>query len=87
MWCIGRITGEYLARMENVLSLYNLPYNQLRPVIWVDELAFELLGEQVEPLQMKPGAVKKIDYEYSRCGTASVFVALEPLTGKRLVRV
>ncbi len=87
MWCIGRITGEYLARMENVLSLYNLPHNRLRPVICVDELPFQLLGETVEPLQMKPGAVKKIDYEYLRCGTASVFVAFEPLTGKRLVRV
>ncbi len=87
MWCIGRITGEYLARMEDVLSLYNLPYNRLRPIICIDELPFQLLGETVEPLPMKPGAVKKIDYEYARCGTASVFVAFEPLTGKRLVRV
>lgn len=87
MWCIGRITGDYLARMEDVLSLYNLPYNEKRPVIFVDELPFQLLGETVQPLPMKPGAVKKIDYEYDRKGAASVFVAFEPLTGKRLVRV
>lgn len=87
MWCIGRITGEYLARMEDVLSLYNLPYNEKRPLICVDELPVQLLGETVQPLQMKPGAVKKIDYEYQRKGVASVFVAFEPLTGKRLVRV
>jgi hypothetical protein len=87
MWCIGRITGEYLARMEDVLSLYNLPYNPFRPVICVDELPFQLLGDLVEPLLMKPGAIKKIDYEYARKGVASVFVAFEPLTGKRLVRV
>ena len=87
MWCIGRITGEYLARMEDVLSLYNLPHNEKRPVVCLDELPFQLLGELVEPLAMKAGAVKKIDYEYERKGTASVFVAFEPLTGKRLVRV
>ncbi len=81
------MTGEYLAHMEDVLSLYNAPYNEKRPVVCLDELPFQLLGEQVEPLPMKPGAVKKNDYEYQRKGTASVFVAFEPLTGKRLVRV
>jgi DDE superfamily endonuclease len=87
MWCIGTLTGEYLARMEDVLSLYNLPYNANRPIICLDELPFQLLGEKVEPLKMKAGALKKFDYEYVRHGTAAVFVAFEPLTGKRLVRV
>ena len=87
MWCIGQITGEYLARMEDVLALYNLPYNENRPIICVDELPFQLLGEKVEPIKMKAGAVKKFDYEYVRHGTAAVFVAFEPLTGKRIVRV
>jgi len=87
MWCIGQITGEYLARMEDVLALYNLPYNRKRPVICIDELPFQFLDNKVEPIEMKSGAVKKVDYEYQRCGTAAVFVAFEPLTGKRLVRV
>ncbi len=87
MWCIGQITGEYLAKMENVLSLYHLPYDEKRPVICLDELPFQMLGEKVEPLEMKSGAVKKFDYEYERSGVASVFVAFEALTGKRLVRV
>jgi len=87
MWCIGHITGEYLARMENVLALYSLPYNKKRPVICVDELAVQMLGEVAAPLEMKKGAVKRFDYEYERRGVASVFVAFEPLTGKRLVRV
>ncbi len=87
MWCIGQITGEYLAKMENVLALYHLPYNEQRPVICLDELPFQMLGEKVQPLEMKSGAVKKLDYEYERGGVASVFVAFEPLTGKRLVRV
>lgn len=87
MWCIGRITGEYLARIEDVLALYHLPYDERRPIVCLDELPFQLLGEQVEPLPMKAGVVKKIDYEYERKGMASVFVAFEPLTGRRLVRV
>lgn len=87
MWCIGQITGEYLARMEDVVSLYHLPYNEKRPVICLDELPFQMLDEKVEPLLMKPGATLKFDYEYERKGVASVFVAFEPLTGKRLVRV
>jgi len=87
MWCIGQMTGEYLAKMEDVLSLYHLPYDERRPVICLDELPFQMLGEKVEPLLMKPGATQKFDYEYERKGVASVFVAFEPLTGKRLVRV
>jgi len=86
MWCIGQITGEYLARMEDVLSLYHLPFSEKRPVICLDELPFQMLGEKVAPIEMKPGAVKKFDYEYERKGVASVFVAFEPLTGKRLIR-
>jgi len=86
-WCIGQITGEYLARMEDVLSLYQLPSNQKRPVICLDELPFQMLGEKVAPLLMKSGSLKKFDYEYERGGVASVFIAFEPLAGKRLVRV
>lgn len=73
--------------MEDVLAVYHLPYNAKRPVICVDELPFQLLGEKVEPLRMKAGKEKKFDSEYLRNGVASVFLAFEPLTGKRLVRV
>jgi hypothetical protein len=73
--------------MEDVLEVYHLPYDAKRPVICLDELPFQLLGEKVEPLPMKTGAVKKFDAEYERKGVASVFLAFEPLTGKRLVRV
>ena len=73
--------------MEDVLEVYHLPYNKKRPVICLDELPFQLLGEKVEPLPMKEGKEKKIDSEYIRNGVASVFLAFEPLTGRRLVRV
>jgi hypothetical protein len=73
--------------MEDVLDVYHLPYNQKRPVICLDELPFQLLGEKVEPLRMKEGKEKKFDSEYTRHGVASVFLAFEPLSGKRIVRV
>ena len=73
--------------MEDVLEVYHLPYNKKRPVICLDELPFQLLGEKVEPLRMKEGKEKKFDSEYIRNGVASVFLAFEPKTGKRLVRV
>lgn len=72
--------------MGDVLSLYNLPSDEKRPVICLDELPFQMLGEKVKPLEMKSGAVEKFDYEYERKGIASVFVAFEPLTGKRLIK-
>jgi hypothetical protein len=86
-WCIGSITGEYLARMENLLSLYNLPYNEQRPVVCFDELPIQLLGEIVAPLLMKKDQPQRVDYEYKRAGTAVLLVAFEPLTGKRIVEV
>lgn len=73
--------------MEDVLEVYHLPYDEKRPVICLDELPFQLLGEKVEPLLMKAGKEKKFDSEYIRGGVAAVFLAFEPLTGKRLVKV
>jgi hypothetical protein len=84
-WCIGAITGEYLARMEDLLHLYSLPYDEKRPVVCFDELPVQLLGEVVAPLPMQAGKPQRCDYEYEREGTACLLVAFEPLTGKRLV--
>jgi hypothetical protein len=71
--------------MEDVLHLYNLPYDEQRPVVCFDELPVQLLGEVVAPLPMKEGQSQRVDYEYEREGTAVLLVAFEPLTGKRLV--
>jgi hypothetical protein len=84
-WCIGEITSAYLARMEDVLHLYSLPYDEKRPVVCFDEQPVQLLGEVVAPLPMKSGKAERYDYEYEREGTANLLVAFEPLTGKRLV--
>ena len=71
MWCIGQMTGDYLARMENVLSLYHLPLDEKRPVICLDELPFQMLGEKVEPLPMKSGAPRKFDNAVVSGGSVS----------------
>jgi hypothetical protein len=79
------MTGEYLARMEDILHLYNLPLDEQRPIVCFDELPVQLLGEVAVPLPMKAGKPKREDYEYERHGTCSLLVAFEPLTGTRLV--
>jgi hypothetical protein len=79
------VTGEYLARLEDVLHLYSLPRDAERPVVCFDELPVQLLGEVVSPLPMKEGRAARFDYEYERAGTAALLVAFEPLTGQRIV--
>ncbi len=71
--------------MEDVLYLYNLPLDEVRPIVCFDELPVQLLGEVVMPLPMKEGHPKRFDYEYEREGTCSLLVAFEPLTGRRYV--
>lgn len=71
--------------MEEVLYLYNLPFDERRPLVCFDELPVQLLGEVVLPLPMKEGHSKRFDYEYEREGTAVLLVVFEPLTGKRIV--
>ena len=67
--------------MENILDLYCLPYDPLYPVICMDEKPYQLLDDVIVPIEMKPGKPRKQDYEYERCGTCSIFVFNEPLTG------
>jgi transposase len=71
--------------MEDLLHLYNLPFDEKRPVVCFDEMPVQLLGEVVMSLPIKAGQPKRVDYEYERHGTCSLLVAFEPLTGQRLV--
>ncbi len=73
--------------MEDVVDVYQLPYDPLRPLICFDELPFQLLGDKLVPIPMKPGKLYKYDYHYERKGTCTIFVAVEPLTGWRFVQV
>lgn len=81
-WCIAK--GEdaaFVAAMEDILDLYCLPYDEKYPVVCMDEKPYQLLDEVREPLPMEPGKPRKVDAEYIRNGTCSIFVYCEPLTG------
>jgi len=86
-WCIGKITAEFIWRMEEVLDVYERNYDPDRPVICFDERPCQLIDDVMVPLPMKKGQVLRQDYHYKRNGTCCVMIALEPLTGKRLVAV
>jgi hypothetical protein len=87
MWCITEITNEYRKRMYRLLALYNKPYNPAYPVVCFDEKSKQLLEDSRTPIPMKPGSVRKYDYEYRRHGTCNIFVAVEPKAGKHHIKV
>lgn len=81
-WCIANEEdAEFVACMEDVLDVYERPYDPDYPVICMDEKPYQLLGDAREPKDMKPGKDKKIDSEYVRNGTCSIFAFVEPLAG------
>lgn len=79
--------GEFVAQMEQVLDAYKRPYDPLRPLVCMDESPRQLIRATRLPLATEPGSVEREDYEYERCGVCNVFMAVEPLAGKRLVCV
>ena len=73
--------------MEMVLDVYKMPYNEAIPVICMDESPKQLIKETRLALERKPGQDAKEDFEYERCGVVNIFMANEPLSGKRFVKV
>ena len=73
--------------MEDVLEVYHRPHDPKRPMVCMDESNKQLIAEVRPPLPPKPGEIAKEDCEYERRGTANVFMAIEPLAGKRTVQV
>src|SRR5690349_11495977 len=87
MWCIPRVNGEFVARMEDVLDLYAEAPDPKRPVLCLDESPTQLIGEVRQPIPAAPGRVERFDYEYRRAGTANPFVALDAHRPWRKVKV
>lgn len=75
--------GEYVARMEDILDVYERPRDLTAPVVCMDEMPVQLLKETRVPISAKPGHPRRIDYEYERNGTANIFMFAEPLAGGR----
>ena len=80
-------SGEFVARMEDILEVYHRPFDERRPLVCVDEVPVQLVGETRVPLPPRPGRAERYDYEYRRNGTANLFMVFEPLLGWRAVQV
>ncbi len=71
--------------MEDVITIYELPYNSRYPVVCMDETCKQLIGETHEAIPCAPGRPARVDHEYIRNGVAEIFLEVEPLTGTRHV--
>jgi hypothetical protein len=87
-WCIPpKASAEFVWKMEDVLEVYQRPYDPKRPLVCLDETSKQLVGETRTPLPVTPGREARYDYEYKRNGVANLFMIFEPLAGKRRVKV
>ena len=82
-----QVSGEFVARMEEVLDLYHQEYNPERPVVCFDETSRQLTGDVRPPIKAAPGRVERYDTEYQRNGTRNRFMICEPKGGWRHVEV
>jgi len=87
-WCIPpKENAAFVAAMEDVIALYCRPYSKKYPVVNMDEQPFQRLSDTRNFLPVKEGSIKKVDNEYQRHGTASIFMFTEALMGWRRVSV
>jgi hypothetical protein len=87
-WCLPpKADADFVWHMEDVLAVYQRPYDPKHPVVCMDEASKQLIGEVAIPVPAAPGRAARIDYEYERKGTCNLFMMCEPLRGWRHVRV
>ncbi|MGH9615254.1 MAG: IS630 family transposase [Acidobacteriaceae bacterium] len=86
MWCVADLDEQYIARMEDVLALYEKPLSEKEPVVCVDEKPVALHADVRPPRPMRPGQVARRDSEYRRCGTANVFCGVQPKAGRHFTK-
>ena len=82
MWVVADLDDEYIAKMEDVLGVYEQPYNAQEPVICIDEKPITLHADLRPVWPAVPGREARRDNEYERRGTANVFCAVEPKAGR-----
>ena len=87
MWCVAELDEEYIARMEDVLAVYEKPLSVREPVVCIDEKPVVLHQEVRPPVALQPGRVARRDGEYRRCGTANVFCGVQPKAGRHFTKV
>ena len=76
-------SAEFVCHMEDILDIYTRPFDPKRPLVCLDELPKQLIGEARSPLPAAPGLPERYDYEYVRNGVANIFCLSEPLLGTR----
>jgi hypothetical protein len=79
--------AEFVANMEDVLAVYEKPYNPQVPVLCMDEQPVQLIQEVKQPIEATADHPRRVDYEYERAGVANVFMFAEPLAGWRQVDI
>lgn len=79
--------SRFIARMEEILNLYGLPYDERYPQVCFDERPCFLIGEEVQGLEMRAGTPRREHYAYEKNGSCALLMAIEPKTGKRLAHV
>ena len=82
MWCVADLDADYIARMEDVLALYEKPLSVKEPVVCLDEKPVSLHADVRPPRPARPGHIARRDSEYRRCGTANIFAIVEPKAGR-----
>lgn len=88
MWCIPPAQdAAFVCQMEQVLEVYKRAYDPSRPVVCMDEQPKQLISETRRPIPAAPGRLERVDYEYTREGTCTIWMFVEPLGGWRDVRV
>jgi hypothetical protein len=82
MWCVAELDEDYIAKMEDVLEVYERLYDPKQPVVCLDEKPVTLHADVRPGSPAMPGREARRDNEYERRGTASVFCAVEPKAGR-----
>jgi transposase len=86
-WCIPKMDGAFLARMEDVLEVYAQPYDAHYPVVCFDERPCFLIEDTLTPLPTQEGKLAKEHYSYKKNGSCALLAAMEPLAGLRIAEV
>ena len=86
-WCIGAPSARFVAKLEDILAVYHRPYDPDHPVVCLDERSEAWRSTPRGGLPPRPGVCRREDYEYQRQGVCNIFLWVEPLAGRRGVRV
>jgi hypothetical protein len=87
-WCLpAQGSAKFVCQMEDVLDVYERPYDARFPQLCLDETSKQLVGELSPAIPVAPHQPAREDYEYVRNGVANLFMVTEPLAGTRRVTV